>query len=120
MNWHYLLTLIWGYLFCFLFGSIFVRFCIRLVDPDYKAELGKPVLDAGLIIGLCESFITISLVLMDALTGLAIIFTAKSIARSKKIEEKAQFYLVGTIVNFSFSLFVGILLKKLLEWLINH
>ncbi len=116
MNWIYLLILVTGYLFCFLFGSIVVRFCIRTVDPNYKKELGKPVVDTGLIIGLCESFITITLVLMNALTGLAIIFTAKSIARSKKIEEKAQFYLVGTIVNFSFSLLTGILLKKFLEY----
>lgn len=115
MNWIYLLILMTGYLFCFLFGSIVVRFCIRTVDPNYKKELGKPVIDAGLIIGLCESFITISLVLLDALTGLAIIFTAKSIARSKKIEEKAEFYLVGTMVNFSFSLLVGIILKRVLE-----
>jgi len=117
MNWTYLLILVIGYLFCFLFGSIVVRLSIRTVDPNYKTELGKPVIDTGLIVGLCESFITITLVLMDALTGLAIIFTAKSIARSKKIEEKAQFYLVGTIVNFSFSLLVGILLKKILECL---
>ncbi|MFH0930813.1 MAG: hypothetical protein V1890_02600 [Candidatus Zixiibacteriota bacterium] len=116
MNWTYLLILVTGYLFCFIFGSMVVRFCIRKVDPSYKTELGKPVVDTGLIIGLCESFITISLVLMDALTGLAIIFTAKSIARSKKIEEKAEFYLVGTMVNFSFSLLVGILLKRFLEF----
>ena len=117
MNWSYLVVLVTGYLFCFIIGSMVVRFCIRKVDPNYETELGKPVVDAGLIIGLCESFITITLVLIDALTGLAIIFTAKSIARSKKIEEKAQFYLVGTIVNFSFSLLVGILLKKILECL---
>jgi hypothetical protein len=106
-----------GYLFCFVIGSVVVRFTIKMISPDFEKQLGKPVLDTGLIIGICESFITITLVLLSQITGLAIIFTAKSIIRSKKIEEKAEYYLVGTLVNFTFSLFVGIILKVgLQEW----
>ena len=100
-----------GYLFCFGIGSVVVRFTIKMISPNFKTQLGKPVLDTGLIIGICESFITLTLVLLNQITGLAIIFTAKSIIRSKKMEEKAEYYLVGTLVNFTFSLFVGIILK---------
>ncbi|MFQ6002612.1 MAG: hypothetical protein ACE5KJ_02585 [Candidatus Zixiibacteriota bacterium] len=104
-----------GYLFCFFIGSVVVRLTIKMISPDFEKQLGKPILDTGLIIGICESFITITLVLLNQITGLAIIFTAKSIIRSKKMEEKAEYYLVGTLVNFTFSLFVGIMLKMSLE-----
>lgn len=112
-----LALVITGYLFCFGIGSLLVRFIIKIISPDYEKQLGKPILDTGLIIGICESFITITLVLLNEITGLAIIFTAKSIIRSKKMEEKADYYLVGTLVNFTFSLFVGIILKiSLQKW----
>jgi hypothetical protein len=88
-----------------------------MISPDYEKQLGKPILDTGLIIGICESFITVTLVLLGQITGLAIIFTAKSIIRSKKMEEKAEYYLVGTMVNFTFSLFIGIILNiSLQKW----
>lgn len=115
MSWDYLLILTVGYLFCFIVGSLIVRWSIKTVNPNFIEQLGKPVIDTGLIIGLCESFITITFILMDAITGLALVFAAKSIARSKKIEEKAEFYLLGTVVNFSFSVFVGIILRYILE-----
>lgn len=104
-----------GYLFCFVIGSLVVRLTIKMLSPDFEKQLGKPVLDTGLIIGICESFITITLALLNHITGLAIIFTAKSIIRSKKTEEKAEYYLVGTMVNFTFSLLVGIIMKISLQ-----
>ena len=109
------MVIILGYLFCFVIGSVVVRASIRMISPDFEKQLEKPILDTGLIVGICESFITITLVLLNQITGLAIIFTAKSIIRSKKMEEKAEYYLVGTLVNFTFSLFIGIILKLSLE-----
>jgi succinate dehydrogenase/fumarate reductase cytochrome b subunit len=110
-----LVLIISGYLFCFVVGSLVVRLAIKIVSPDFAKQLSKSVLDTGLIIGICESFITITLVLLNQITGLAIIFIAKSIIRSKKMEEKAEYYLVGTMVNFTFSLLVGIILKISLQ-----
>ena len=110
-----LVLIVAGYLFCFVIGSLVVRLTIKMISPDFKKQLGKPVLDTGLVIGICESFITITLVLLNHITGLAIIFTAKSIIRSKKMEEKAEYYLVGTMVNFTFSLLVGIIMKISLQ-----
>jgi hypothetical protein len=110
-----IILVIAGYLFCFAIGSVVVRLAIKMISPDYKKQLGKPILDTGFIIGICESFITITLVLLNQLTSLAIIFTAKSIVRSKKMEEKAEYYLVGTMVNFTFSLLVGIIMKIYLQ-----
>lgn len=110
-----LVLIILGYLFCFVVGSLVVRFAIKVISPDFEKQLTKPILDTGLIIGICESFITITLVLLNQITGLAIVFTAKSIIRSKKMEEKAEYYLVGTMVNFTFSLLVGIILKISLQ-----
>ena len=110
-----IILIITGYLFCFIVGSLVVRLTIKMISPDFKKQLTKPVLDTGLVIGICESLITITLILMDQITGLAIIFTAKSIIRSKKMEEKAEYYLVGTMVNFTFSLLVGIIMKIYLQ-----
>jgi len=115
MDWMAFGILLGGYLFCFIVGSFTVRRCIAYVDPNFKKGYDKPVIDTGMIIGLCESFLTITFILTEAITGLAIIFAAKSIVRSKKMEERPEYYLLGTIVNFTFSVFVGVVLKLILD-----
>lgn len=67
--------------------------------------------DIGALIGKCENLLTITFILADALTGLALIFTAKSIVRSDDIKKDPRYFLGGTLVNFSFSVLMGFLVK---------
>lgn len=107
-------TIIIGYLVGFVITSIFVRLSISLLDPNYRNKGWKKLVDTGLIIGLCETFLTITFILLKEYTALAIIFTAKSIVRSKKMEEKPEYYLVGTIVNFTIAVLSGVILRLLI------
>lgn len=70
--------------------------------------------EAGAIIGKCENFLIISLILANAFTGLALIFTAKSIVRSEDIKRDPRYYLGGTLVNFSYSVLMGFLIRIIL------
>lgn len=74
----------------------------------------KKLLRDGKIIGKCENIIILTFVLVGELTGLALIFAAKSIVRQKQIEENAEFYLSGTMVNFTTSLVIAFILKHIL------
>jgi hypothetical protein len=70
---------------------------------------------AGTIIGKCENFLILTFVLADALTGLALIFAAKSIVRSEAIKKEPRYYLAGTLVNFSFSIMIAYLTREVLQ-----
>lgn len=103
------------YLLCFIITNFIVPRCIGSVNPNFEKEVGKSALDTGMIIGKCENFIIVTFILLNAITGLALIFTAKSLVRSEKMKEKSEFYLLGTMVNFTFSVLIGILLKMTLK-----
>ena len=68
-----------------------------------------------MIIGKCENFITMTFILADAVTGLALVFTAKSIVRSEDMKKNPTYYLGGTLVNFSYSILMGFLVLYLLK-----
>jgi hypothetical protein len=68
-----------------------------------------------MIIGKCENFLTITLILAGAITGLALIFAAKSIVRSEDIKKDPKYYLGGTLVNFSYSVLMGFVILILLK-----
>lgn len=71
--------------------------------------------DIGAIIGKCENILTITFILANALTGLALIFTAKSIVRGDDIKKDARYFLGGTLVNFTFSVLMGFLVRLAVE-----
>jgi len=78
---------------------------------DSRETLSNTNYDTGAIIGKCENFLTITLILASAFTGLALIFTAKSIVRSEDIKKDPKYYLGGTLVNFSYSVFMGFFIR---------
>ncbi len=83
------------------------------VDPEPTDSTDR--YDLGAIIGKCENLLTITLILAQAFTGLALIFTAKSIVRGGAIKKDPKYYLGGTLVNFTYSVLMGFLLRILLR-----
>ena len=71
--------------------------------------------DLGAIIGKCENLLTITFILANELTGLALIFAAKSIFRAEESKKDPRYYLGGTLVNFCFSVLMGFLIKLILN-----
>ena len=96
----------------FLSGSI-VGLALKQLPED--GEPSQPGFDPkpGIIIGKCENIITVTCVLADNLTGLAIIFAAKSLVRDSSDSKRDDYYLCGTLVNLVWGLLVGFLAKAL-------
>lgn len=83
----------------------------RIDDTDSEA------IRIGRIIGKCENILILLLMLFDQATGLALIFAAKSLVRKDAISKNAEFYLAGTMVNFTASLALAFLLRLVLGML---
>lgn len=71
----------------------------------------------GYIIGKCENIIILSFILVGEVTGLALIFAAKNLARVKDIRDNAGFFLAGTMVNFTATLVIAYILKFILAYI---
>jgi len=65
--------------------------------------------DTGWLIGKLENVLVLSFVFQGAYTGLSVIFAAKSfIRRDDTSSENTTYYLAGTLLNFTYSLVVGL------------
>jgi hypothetical protein len=100
-----------GYLVVITTSGPVVRYFIGGAGKSRPAD---EKINLGAIIGKCENILTVTLILADALTGLALIFTAKSIVRSEDMKRDPRFYLGGTLVNFTYSVVMGFLIRLIL------
>ena len=89
-------------------GSPLVQvICNRLNLPkDDKSGLKE----AGKYIGYFERFLVLSFVLLGSYEAVAFVFVGKSILRFTRREE-TEYYLLGTLVSLSWSIFWAIVLK---------
>ncbi|MCP4684471.1 MAG: hypothetical protein GY867_03385 [bacterium] len=121
LNLTQLLVLLAGYLVTFLFSGLVVRAVLgpfpvgENQEPPESPKPKKPA-DLGVIIGKCENFLTVTLILADQVTGLAVIFAAKSILRAEDMKNNPRYYLGGTMVNLCFSVLVGVVTR----WALGH
>ena len=113
VTWIDLIILIAGYTITLLSSSILVKRVVSKIGKEDYKKITKVTLDTGLIIGLCENILIITFILIGEYTALALTFTAKSIVRSKAMQERPEYYLVGTMVNFTFAILMGLLTKIL-------
>ena len=73
------------------------------MSEEYE-KLEKKTIDTGAVIDKCENILITAFILIEAYTALALVFAAKSIVRSRAMREHPEHYLVGTMVNFTFSI----------------
>jgi hypothetical protein len=117
LNLDHLLILIFGYLLTFALSGLIVRLIIgptrqnSRTSRSSEAPSCKKRPDLGTVIGKCENFLTITLILADQVTGLALIFTAKSILRAEDMKDNPRLFLGGTLVNLCFSMFMGFVIR---------
>lgn len=67
--------------------------------------------DIGAIVGKAENLLVVTFVLVGAYTALAVVFAAKSIVRREDMKNNSLFYLAGTLVNFTYSVLVGLVIR---------
>ena len=117
----YLFTLFTsGYVFRLFIGTAGARVKedqeVEASDDSQKESSGDDKkwlrkLDVGSIIGKCENFLALTMVLNGEYTGLAIIFTAKSIIRLDAMKKNPKYYLGGTLVNLCYSILMGYVIR---------
>jgi tetrahydromethanopterin S-methyltransferase subunit B len=109
------------YLFLILTSGIVLKFVLSHVSTKKQNSTQNDVIpsdqrirDTGFIVGKCENILIPTLILLDAYTALAIIFTAKTIVRAEDMKsENTLYFLAGTMVNFTYSLYIGVLMKAI-------
>ena len=69
--------------------------------------------DTGFIIGKCENILIVTFILFNAYIALAIVFAAKTIIRQEYIKKNSLFFLAGTMVNVTYSILIGAVIKVL-------
>lgn len=66
-------------------------------------EIPSDEVNPGRVIGKIEDVLVVSLVAVGAYTALALVFAAKGIARVEGGREKASYYILGTLANFTWA-----------------
>ena len=117
--WGQALVIVAAYVLTLALSGVIVRFFVSPPpsqdgeDEEKPADARRPRFDAGAVIGKCENIITVTCVLLGEVTGLALIFAAKSIVRIDDIKTNAHYYLGGTLVNLVWGLLVAAIARVL-------
>lgn len=117
--WQIVLLISICYLFLVLTSGVVLKFVLSCVSTKTKNGNLKNIIpsdprirDTGFIVGKCENLLIPSFILLDAYTALAIIFTAKTIVRAEDMKsENTLYFLAGTMINFTYSVCVGVIMK---------
>jgi hypothetical protein len=104
-----------GYLFLLASSGRFVTWTLAWADDGYQSEVSEQQRDIGTIVGKAENVLLMTFVLVGGYTALAVIFAAKSIVRREDMKNDSLFYLAGTLVNFTYSIVVGLLVHVLTD-----
>ena len=103
-----------AYVFTIFVGSSIVEAICR----RFKLEAleAKGIKGAGKYIGYFERFLILTFTLLNQYTAMALVLTAKSIARFEALRERkfAEYYLMATLCSVSIAIFIGILLRLFL------
>jgi hypothetical protein len=110
-----LLLLTSGALVRFVLSKVSQQSMEAVAGADKPAETVKKRLEIGIIIGKCENILVLVLMILEAYTALAIVFTAKTVVRKEEIEKNSMYFLAGTMINVSYSVLTGFVLKMVLK-----
>jgi len=99
------------YLFLVATSGYVVRTALWFAGATDIAE----EVDTGRAVGKVENVLVLTLVFVGAYTALGLVFTAKSIVRYQDMSSgNTTYYLTGSVANFTYSLFVGVLATAVL------
>lgn len=103
-------VIISAYITVTIIGAYFVKLMLRQYEKDVETSGLK---GAGMVIGIVERVIVLTLVLVNQYTAITIIFAAKSIARFNELKDRkmAEYYLIGTLESIAFAMFAGIITR---------
>lgn len=121
--WFWIIVVL-GYIAAFSLSGVVVRKILRINTKTSRASNGTEASEQekiesetsylGSVIGKCENSLALTFILANEVTGLALVFTAKSILRADEVKKNPHYYLGGTLVNFCFSVLMGFLIRFIL------
>jgi hypothetical protein len=118
MNWIVVAILVGGYLILPGTSGIVVNYILSKISKEpISQKIGKEVRDTGFVIGKCENLLILTFMLLDAYTALALIFAAKAIVRKEDISKNTLFFLAGTMINVTYSIIIGLVIKILIVFI---
>lgn len=111
------------YLFVLFGGAVLTK---NIIGHIFNKEFNKQIIinpatnNAGKYIGILERAIILTLIIYDSIGAVALVFTAKSIARFSELRDKdfAEYYIVGTLISLLISITGGLFLKKIFGYLV--
>ena len=121
--WGRCLLLAAGYWYACAGGASLVRRVLDLVPVSESPKGGKEAitvpaveLSRGLVIGVLERTLALTLVLTSQFSALGMILAAKAIVRYQALDDRdfAEYVLIGTLTSLLIALFVGLGLRMLL------
>jgi hypothetical protein len=115
MNWIVVAILVGGYLLLLGTSGIVVNYILsKISEEPINRKISKEVRDTGFVVGKCENLLILTFMLLDAYTALALIFAAKAIVRREDMSKNSLFFLAGTMINVTYSIIIGLVIKILI------
>jgi len=105
-------------------GAVFTKKVLNLplfdLENEGSVSTGQGVMEikkVGYYLGMLERALIITFTVLNSLSAVAFIFTAKSIARFKELNQKdfAEYYLTGTLLSVFLGIIGGVSLRYLLS-----
>jgi hypothetical protein len=108
-----LLLLTSGKVISYILKTITKKNLQQAANDDNPPEVDERIA-VGNIIGKCENILILVFVILEAYTAIAIVITAKTMVRKEEIEKNSMYFLAGTLINVSYSVGIGFILKLVL------
>jgi hypothetical protein len=112
IDWARVITHVVGCVALMVTSGLIVRGVLTVASKPSPAIDPKAV-RAGVVIGKCENVLIFIFMLLEAYTALALVFTAKSIIRKEDFQKSPEYYLLGTMVNVTYSVCMGLFFRWL-------
>ncbi len=83
-------------------------------DGKGKEASSTGVDGAGLLIGRLERFLILTFILLNHFEAIGFLIAAKSVFRFSELHSHAEYIIIGTMLSFSISLVIGLIVQYLL------
>lgn len=123
--WGRILLLVAAYWYACAGGAVLIRRVLDLVPVNETPRAGNDgitvpagELSRGLLIGVLERALALTLVLMDQFGALGLILAAKALARFRALDDRdfAEYVLIGTLASLLLALMVGAGVHLVIGW----
>ncbi len=92
-------------------GKVISTILSRVAEKPLAENVSREQLRIGAVVGKCENILLLTFIISNEYTALSLIFAAKAIIRKEDIEHNSLFFLAGTMINVTYSIVVGIIIK---------